>query len=89
MKRTQIYLDEQQHERLSAEAARRGVTSSAVIRDAIDRYLRQEENPLAQLNELKTLGRLLAQTPEAEGPSGAEVVEELRRASAERLSSRE
>jgi Arc/MetJ-type ribon-helix-helix transcriptional regulator len=89
MKRTQIYLDESQHERVSAAATRRGVTSSAVIRAAIDRYLVQEQSPLDRLNELKTLGRLLAQTAESAGPSGAEIVDELRRASAERLASPE
>lgn len=39
MKRTQIYLDEEQAEQLSRRAALRGSTASKMIREAIDAYL--------------------------------------------------
>lgn len=39
MQRTQIYLTEQQIERLDAEAEKRGVTRSDVIREAVDKEL--------------------------------------------------
>ncbi len=39
MHRTQIYLDEDQHLRLSRIAAHRGTTLSQVIREALSRYI--------------------------------------------------
>jgi len=39
VKRTQIYLDEQQAARLDERAAEGGTTRSSVIREAIDSYL--------------------------------------------------
>jgi hypothetical protein len=39
MRRTQIYLDEKQAERLAHRARARGTTASKVIREAIDEYL--------------------------------------------------
>jgi ribbon-helix-helix CopG family protein len=39
VKRTQIYLDEQQDGELSRRASAEGLTKSALIRRAIDRYL--------------------------------------------------
>lgn len=39
MRRTQIYLDEKQAERLARRARARGTTASKMIREAIDSYL--------------------------------------------------
>lgn len=41
MKRTQIYLDDAQDLRVEARARAEGTTKSAVIRQAIDAYLRR------------------------------------------------
>jgi predicted transcriptional regulator len=40
MKRTQIYLDDDQVRRLQARARAEGTTRSAVIREAIDQFLK-------------------------------------------------
>jgi predicted transcriptional regulator len=40
MRRTQIYLDEDQDRRLRARARADGTTKSAVIREAIDQFLK-------------------------------------------------
>ena len=45
MKRTQIYLDEEQDARLERRAAAVGVTKSALIRAAIDRFLSRDRTP--------------------------------------------
>ena len=44
VRRTQIYLDERQADALAGRAQRRGVTSSHMIREAIDDYLAQPED---------------------------------------------
>lgn len=41
MRRTQIYLDEDQDRRLAARARADGVTKSAVIREAVDQFLKR------------------------------------------------
>lgn len=46
MKRTQIYLDEEQDARLAQEAQSAGRTKSDLIREAIDDYLRTRRRPL-------------------------------------------
>ncbi len=45
VKRTQIYLDEEQDRRLRKRARATGKTKSALIRDAIDRLLSRERTP--------------------------------------------
>ena len=45
VKRTQIYLDEDQDRRLERRAAAAGVTKSALIRSAIDRFLSRDPKP--------------------------------------------
>lgn len=45
MKRTQIYLDEDQDSKLGRRAAAAGVTKSALIRMAIDRFLSRDPSP--------------------------------------------
>ncbi len=45
VKRTQIYLDEDQDAKLGRRAAAAGVTKSALIRMAIDRLLSRDPSP--------------------------------------------
>lgn len=49
MKRTQIYLGEDQSRELAARARRRGTTASHVIREAVDAYLAQPESAEEQV----------------------------------------
>lgn len=77
MRRTQIYIDESQGERLSSLAARSGMTMSGLIRAAIDLYLERESSEDARLL------RFRAAVAEAAGsapglPSGAEYVDAIR-----------
>ena len=44
VKRTQIYLDAEQHRQLSRRATAEGVTTSSLIRAAVDRYLSGAED---------------------------------------------
>lgn len=79
MKRTQIYLEDGQAKELAHRARTRGVTSSHVIREAIDKYLAEPED------EAEKLARFRAALDETFGiapylPPGDEYVEELRRA---------
>jgi metal-responsive CopG/Arc/MetJ family transcriptional regulator len=43
MKRTQIYLTEEEHKAIKAIAKRRGRTQSEVIRSAVDHYVEQHK----------------------------------------------
>jgi predicted DNA-binding protein len=79
MKRTQIYLEEAQDERLGRRATAEGVTKSTLIREAIDEYLGTRED------EAQKLDRLRAALRESAGiapylPDGASYVDEVRRA---------
>lgn len=47
--RTQIYLTEEQRERVDRVARARGVTMAEVIRSALDEYLGDEIDPTAAL----------------------------------------
>ena len=85
VRRTQIYLDEEQAERLDRRARAAGVTRSTLIREAIDRVLAESDADDARLDRYreavdKTFGRIRRL------PSGAEHVDELRRGDAARLS---
>lgn len=69
MKRTQIYLENEQDERLERRARASGRTKSALIREAINRFLAREPAPgelQAALEE--TAGAL----PDLEVPDRAE-----------------
>ena len=77
MRRTQIYIDESQGERLASIAVRSGMTMSGVIRAAIDSYLEQESSEDARLV------RFRAAVAEAAGvapglPPGEEYVDAIR-----------
>jgi predicted DNA-binding protein len=83
MRRTQIYLEELQDERLTRRAAAQGVTKSTLIREAIEEYLASGEE------ESLRVDRLHAALKEAAGiapylPDGASYVEEMRRADVRR-----
>jgi hypothetical protein len=80
MRRTQIYLDEQQHEALARRAAAEGRTQSELIREAVDHYLDG-----AAEDRGERLARFRAAVRAAAGsiprlPSGTDYVRELREA---------
>lgn len=84
MRRTQIYLDEVQHDQLRARARACGTTASALIREAVARMLRADDGDARRdtyatvLHELRTGRR-----PDL--PSGAAFVENIRSPDARRL----
>lgn len=85
MNRTQIYLDDRQTARLDKRAAREGTSRSMVIRRAVDVYLEQEEREGTEWQQRwkQAVDRSAGLAPYFE--DGAEYVEEVRRADAERL----
>lgn len=87
MQRTQIYLSEEHLRQLKELAKRRGVTSSSVIRDALDSYLARQVDPQDRLRKLKDLAVHLSSTATGDNRDSAAEVEELRRLGAERLNS--
>lgn len=83
VRRTQIYLDELQSERLAREAADTGVTMSALIRRAIDAYLDDDGPDDARLARFRSAVRESAGTvPDL--PPGESYVDSLRPDYAER-----
>lgn len=86
MRRTQIYLDDEQTARLDERAAAEGGTRSMVIRRAVDSYLSQEQHTAAEWRAQwrKAVGETAGIAPRL--GDGAEYVETLRRSDAERLS---
>jgi metal-responsive CopG/Arc/MetJ family transcriptional regulator len=82
--RTQIYLDDRQTARLDERAAAEGTSRSKIIRRAVDAYLEQEdpagwrEQWTEVLDGSAGVAAYLA--------DGADYVEDVRRADAERLS---
>jgi len=86
MNRTQIYLDESQTARLDRRAAAEGTSRSMVIRNAVDVYLSQEDRDAAawQSQWRKAIAGSAGVASYLEG--GAEYVEAVRSADAERLS---
>lgn len=86
MRRTQIYLDDDQASRLDERANANGTTRSRVIRIAIDEYLTQDERDTAAW---RTRWQEAVQKTAGAAPdlaAGAEYVESLRQSDAERLS---
>jgi predicted transcriptional regulator len=82
MKRTQIYLDEHQDERLAHRARAAGTTKSTVIREAIEEYLAKPDEG-ARFSELRAVLDDLARKPLAL-PAGDAYVDALREADASR-----
>jgi Ribbon-helix-helix protein, copG family len=80
VKRTQIYLEEEQSAQLAERARHRGTTASHVIREAVDAYLAQPES-----EDDRALQRYRAALDGAFGvaphlPGGTTHVDELRAA---------
>lgn len=89
MRRTQIYLDDEQARRLDRWAASRGTTRSKVIRLAIDEYLMQGDQDAsswrAQWQKAVNSSAGLASYLD----TGATYVESIRSGDAARLAERE
>jgi predicted transcriptional regulator len=86
VRRTQIYLDDDQTSRLDERAAAEGTTRSAVIRRAVEDYLTQEERATAAWH---TRWKRAIQETAGIAPylqEGVEYVDALRHKDAERLS---
>jgi metal-responsive CopG/Arc/MetJ family transcriptional regulator len=83
-RRTQIYLDESQTEKLDERAAAEGTSRSTLIRRAIDAYLSQELQDAAAWRGQwrEAVAETAGIAPHLE--DGVEYVEKLRRAEAER-----
>jgi hypothetical protein len=60
MRRTQIYLDEKQHQRLTERAHQTGQSMSALIRKAIDRDLDGDSDEGAKLQRFREAVRAAA-----------------------------
>ena len=85
MRRTQIFLEDDQTARLDERAGAEGVTRSTLIRRAVDEYLtRDDRDPEAWRARWKDALRHTAGTAR-DLPDGAGYVEGLRTADAERL----
>lgn len=83
VRRTQIYLEESQDERLAERAAAVGTTKSDLIREAVDAYLGGPDDDRAQLAAFKTAVRAAAGTvPRL--PEGDRYVDDARVADADR-----
>jgi len=86
MRRTQIYLDNEQTARLDQRAAAEGTSRSTVIRLAVDEYLAHEER---SADAWQSQWRGAVERTAGIAPylaDGSEYVEELRREDAARLS---
>jgi predicted transcriptional regulator len=86
VRRTQIYLNDDQTSRLDERASANGTTRSRVIRIAIDEYLTQGERDTAAW---RARWREAVKETAGAAPgltSGGEYVEGLRQSDAERLS---
>lgn len=84
MRRTQIYLGDEQDAMLDARARATGTTKSALVRNAIDAFLTDDATSAAS-----GVARMRAALTGAAGiathlPSGAEYVEDLRAGDADR-----
>ncbi len=83
VKRTQIYLEESQDQRLARRAAAAGTTKSDLIREAVDAYLTGSQDEGTHLLAFRAAVRAAAGTV-SRLPDGLRYVEELRKADAER-----
>jgi len=83
MKRTQIYLDELQDERLARRAHAAGTTKSDLIREALDAFLAGPPDERTRIEAFRTAVQTAAGAARRL-PRGRDYVEESRRADAER-----
>lgn len=79
VKRTQIYLDDEQEARLARRAAAAGVTKSRLIREAVDAYLEGPAEEGLRLERFRAALDELSKAP-LDLPDGRTYVEELRAA---------
>ncbi|MHB8512236.1 MAG: ribbon-helix-helix domain-containing protein [Actinomycetota bacterium] len=63
MKRTQIYLEEEQDEKLAQRASLIGMSKSELIRQAINEYLNGPSDDAVRLTRLKQMAKELAKRP--------------------------
>ncbi len=83
MKRTQIYLDPSQGERIARRAGSAGVTGSKIIREAIEEYLaRPVDDDLELSRQRQAIQEAFGAVPRL--PRGAEFVDVARGADADR-----
>ena len=83
MKRTQIYVDEEQDRRLAERAGDLGVTKSELIRQAVDQLLDRDDEA-ARLKAFRSAVRRTAGAAPSL-PPGPEYVDELRQADSDRM----
>lgn len=79
MRRTQIYLEEEQDEKLVKRALSLGVTKSTIIRQAIDAFLDRPADEAARLARFRAALDEVAERPAAL-PDGRTYVETVRAA---------
>lgn len=85
VRRTQVYLDERQTERLDCRARAAGVTRSTLIREAVDRMLDEPEDVATALEHFRgALRATFGVAPDLE--PGGEYVASLRSGDMRRLS---
>lgn len=83
VRRTQIYLDQSQSDRLAKRAITAGTSSSKLIREAVESYLAAPDDEIVELlRQQKALADAFGSIPRL--PEGAKLVEDLRRADEER-----
>lgn len=79
MKRTQIYLEEEQDAQLAKRAAAAGVTKSTLIRQALDDFLEGPSDEQSRRNRFLAAVEEVAANP-LDLPAGAAYVEQVRAA---------
>lgn len=79
MKRTQIYLENEQDHQLELRAGASGLTKSYLIREAVAQYLTRDESEEARLEAFRDAVREVAGSI-TRLPSGTDYVDEVRRA---------
>ena len=83
VKRTQIYLDDRQHDDLARRAAAEGLTKSALIRRAVDEYLDIDAGDELRLARFRAaVDAVAGAAPDL--PQGSLYVERLRALDADR-----
>ncbi len=83
VKRTQIYLDEDQDAQLAHRARAVGATKSTLIREAIDAFLEGPDDEESRLGRFRTALEEIARAP-LDLPDGRGYVEEVRAADVRR-----
>lgn len=83
VRRTQIYLEEAQHERLGKRARAAGTTRSDLIREAVNAYLEGDDDERARLQAFRAAVQA-ASGAAPRLPKGSRYVDDIRRADLER-----